>query len=86
MEVININKAKKTSDEKRKKELIKILEQIIEEVEQGNIDEFVGASLGPDGIPVLHAFVKDYVGGVGLFEIGKNTLMEAMQPVDFEDE
>jgi len=86
MEVININKAKEKSSKKRKEELVKILEDIIERVQEGEIDEFVGASLGPDGIPQLHAFVKDYVGGIGLFEVGKNTLIATLTEIEYEEE
>lgn len=86
MEVINIDKAKEKSSKKRRDDLVKILEDIIDRVQNGEIDEFVGASLGPDGIPQLHAFVKDYVGGIGLFEIGKNTLIATMQEIEFDEE
>lgn len=49
------------------------------EVESGNIDEFVAASIGESGEIQIHAAVKDFIGGVGLFEIGKKIMIDSKE-------
>jgi hypothetical protein len=72
MKVVNIED--KTS-KKRKAELLEILNGIRERVEQGNIQEFVAASIDDEGEVQIHACIKDFAGGVGMFEIGKQILI-----------
>lgn len=72
MEVISINER---SDKKRRQDLLEILDYLRAEIENGNIDEIVAATIDRDGDCQIHACVKDLPGGVGLFEIGKHILI-----------
>lgn len=64
---------------KHKQDLINILNEMKKEVESGNIDEFVAASIGESGEIQIHAAVKDFIGGVGLFEIGKKIMIDSKE-------
>jgi uncharacterized metal-binding protein len=46
-----------------------------EQIESGQIQEFVATSLDKNGEAQIHCYVGDVAVGVGLFEIGKNILM-----------
>lgn len=82
VKVISINDAPSRSEqvqmewsEKRKKDLLDILNEMKVRIESGEIQEFVATSLGNDGQAQIHALVDDVAVGVGLFEIGKNILI-----------
>jgi hypothetical protein len=60
---------------RRKQDLLEILEDLKSKVEDGEIVEFVAAGLSVDGETMIHACVQDFVGGVGLFELGKHILL-----------
>lgn len=80
MEVIDIgdrNKKKKRTD------LLEVLDDLRLRIEEGHIEEFVIASMDSDSEVEIHVCSKDFLGAVGLFEIGKNTLIQ-QQNVDFE--
>jgi hypothetical protein len=61
--------------ERSKAELLEVLDEMRRRVEEGDIKEFVAASVTKDGDVQIHASVLDLPGGVGLFEIGKNQLI-----------
>jgi len=48
---------------------------MIEMVEEDEITEFVCASLDGFGDMQVHLCASDYVSGVGMFELGKQTLI-----------
>lgn len=73
MEVINIGDRSK---KKKQSDLLEVLDDIRKRVEEGHIEEFVVASMDRDGDVEIHVCVKDLVGGVGLYEIGKNILIQ----------
>lgn len=75
--VFTITPKAKLEEEDRKKQLLDVIDTLREQVESGNIKEFVACSLDKDGIAQIHVYVLDFAGGVGLFEIGKNTLIQA---------
>jgi len=83
MKIVSINDAPKKSEEndvidfqeKRKAELLDILNHMKEQIEAGVIQEFTATSLDKDGDAQIHCYVGDVAVGVGLFEIGKNILM-----------
>lgn len=81
MEVINIGDI---NNKKRKQNLLDIVEKFKEMIEKDQIDEFVIASLDSDGEVSIHANIKDVVGGIGLFEIGKNILIQQQTLADYE--
>ncbi len=68
MNVVSIADA---NQKKRKAELLETLEEIKKMVENDEITEFVATSINDDGDIKIHAYCKDFIGGVGLFEIGK---------------
>ena len=73
MEVINIGDRSK---KKKQSDLLEVLDDIRKRVEEGHIEEFVVASMDRDGDVEIYVCVKDLVGGVGLYEIGKNILIQ----------
>ena len=87
MKVISINDVKKNSAEaleehiqKRKQDMLDIINHLRKEIEDGNILEFTATSLDKDGDCQIHCFVGDVAAGIGMFEIGKNILMTQYDP------
>ncbi len=76
MNVVSID-PKLKKDEERKESMLEVLAEIRKQVEQGEIKEFVACSLNEDGEAQVHASCLDLVGGVGLFEVGKQLLIES---------
>jgi hypothetical protein len=81
MKVVSINDARNKNEEvvdfqaKRKQDLLDILNEMKIRIESGEIQEFVATSLDGNGEAQIHCFVGDVAAGVGLYEIGKNILM-----------
>ena len=72
---MNVVSISDISANKRKNDLLEILEDLKAKVENGEVVEFVAAGLTNDGETLIHACVQDFVGGVGLFELGKHILL-----------
>lgn len=72
MEVISIGDR---GEKKRKQNLLEVLADLQKQVEAGEVNEFVIASVDGDGEVAVHACVDDFLGGVGLIEIGKQVLI-----------
>ena len=68
MEVIDIRDRESA---KRKKDLLEVLDVLRTRIESGDIEEFVASTVDTNGEVEISACVKDTLGGVGLFEIGK---------------
>jgi hypothetical protein len=68
-------KAKK--DQERKESMLEVLSVIKQQIEDGEIKEFVACSMNEEGEAQVHASCLDLVGGVGLFEVGKHLLIES---------
>ncbi len=68
---------KSKAEEERKKSLLEVLDNIRDQVESGQMRELVAASMDQDGLVQIHVSVLDLAGGVGLFEIGKATLIQS---------
>lgn len=68
MNVVSIDSTKK---EQHKQDLLDVVDEIKAQIINGDITEFVAASIGPDGEAQIHVLTKDFAGGVGLYEIGK---------------
>lgn len=75
MNVISIDTKNK---DKRKADLLEVLDEMRLRVESGEISEFVAASLNEEGDVQIHINVRDVAGGVGLFEIGKKIFIETV--------
>jgi len=71
MNVISID-PKDKEQRKLKADLLEILDDIREQIEQGNIVEFVAVSTCKDGEQQIHTMVSDLPTAVGLLEIGKH--------------
>lgn len=80
MEVVSI---KDLSKKKQKTGLLEVLDDLRKRIEEGDLEEFVVASMDDEGEVEIHVCVKDLVGGVGLFEIGKNILIQ-QQSANFD--
>lgn len=80
MEVVNF--PKESRDEERKAALLEVLDEMRQQVEDGNLREFVACSLDGSGQAVLHVNTLDLPGGVGLFEIGKNLLINYYDDIE----
>ena len=72
MQVISINEKQ---EDKRKEDMLEVLEEIRAQIEAGEITEFVAASLDSEGLGQIHVSTLDVPGAVGLFEIGKHLLI-----------
>jgi hypothetical protein len=81
MEVIDIRDRESA---KRKKDLLEVLDVLRTRIESGEIEEFVASTVDTNGEVEISACVKDTLGGVGLFEIGKHMLI-AQQHLDNYD-
>lgn len=73
MEVVSI---KDLSKKKQKTGLLEVLEDLRKRIEEGDLEEFVVASMNGEGDVEIHVCVKDLVGGIGLYEVGKNILIQ----------
>jgi hypothetical protein len=80
MEVVNI---RDLSKKKQKTGLLEVLDDLRKRIEEGDLEEFVVASMDSDGDVEIHVCVKDLVGGVGLYEMGKHILMQ-QQSMNFD--
>jgi hypothetical protein len=81
MEVINITDK---SEQRRKANMLEVIDEVRKRIEEGNMEEFVMASIDKEGEVNIHASTKDLIGGVGLFEIGKNILIQQQTMIDYE--
>lgn len=72
MQVISINEKQ---EDKRKEDMLEVLDAVRAQIESGEITEFVAASLDSDGVGQIHVSTLDLPGAVGLFEIGKHLLI-----------
>lgn len=80
MEVVNI---RDLSKKKQKTGLLEVLDDLRKRIEDGDLEEFVVASMDSNGDVEIHVCVKDLVGGVGLYEMGKHILMQ-QQSMNFD--
>jgi len=81
MEVININDR---NEKRRKENMLEVIDEVRKCIEEGTIEEFVMTSIDKEGEVQIHASCKDLIGGVGLYEIGKNILIQQQTMIDFE--
>jgi hypothetical protein len=72
MQVVSINKR---TEDKRKEDMLEVINEMRRQIEEGEMVEFVAASLDSDGIAQIHVCAMDMPGSVGLYEIGKHMLI-----------
>lgn len=66
---------KDKEQQRRKDEMLEILDYMKKQVETGAIREFISCSLDEDGMSQVHVSTLDIPGAIGLFEIGKHILI-----------
>jgi len=75
MKVVSIN-SKEKEKQKNKADLLEVLNEMREQIEAGEIVEFVAVSVLEDGEPQIHSLVRDLPTAVGLYEIGKHMIIQ----------
>jgi hypothetical protein len=76
MNVIPLDTSKKRKQNKQ--EMLEVIEMLRQRIEEDDLEEFVTATMSPTGEIQIYIHVKDYIGGIGLFEIGKLTFINQM--------
>lgn len=69
-----VTKNQKAQDE-YKKELLEHVDSFRKLIELGEVKEFVITSVNENGEVVITACTKDYITALGLYEMGKQSLM-----------
>ena len=62
--------------ERAKADLLEVLDEMREQIESGDIVQFVATSLLDDGETQIHSMVSDLPTAVGLYEIGKHMIIQ----------
>jgi hypothetical protein len=62
--------------ERIKADLLEVLDEMREQIESGDIVQFVAASMLDDGETQIHSMVSDLPTAVGLYEIGKHMIIQ----------
>lgn len=75
MNVISIDPVEKQK-RKNKADLLEVFDEMRNQIESGDIVEFVAVSMCEDGEPQIHSMVSDLPTAVGLFEIGKHMIIQ----------
>jgi hypothetical protein len=74
MNVVSIESGNK-EEQRRKEEMLEVLDYLKKQVEAGLIKEFVACSLDLDGLSQVHISTLDVPGAIGMFEIGKHIII-----------
>jgi hypothetical protein len=62
--------------ERAKADLLEVLNEMREQIESGDIVEFVATSICAAGETQIHSMVADLPTAVGLYEIGKHMIIQ----------
>jgi len=62
--------------ERIKADLLEVLDEMREQIESGDIVQFVATSMLEDGETQIHSMVSDLPTAVGLYEIGKHMIIQ----------
>jgi len=73
--IVSIN-PKGKRDAKHKQDLLEVLEEMREQIEAGEITDFVAVSILEDGDTQIHVMMDDLPSAVGLYEIGKHMVIQ----------
>lgn len=73
LKVVSLDTTKK--QKQSQDEMLKILNALETRIKNGEIDEFVISSIDMEGNVQISVYIKDVLGGIGLFEIGKQSLI-----------
>ncbi len=75
MKIVSID-PRESEKQKIKADLLEVLNEIREQIESGDIVEFVAVSMCEDGEPQIHSMVSDLTTAVGMYEIGKHMIIQ----------
>jgi hypothetical protein len=81
--VLSLITKEQVQREDYKKDLLEIIDNFRQMIVDDVIIEFAISSLDVEGEVVITTCCKDFLGGIGLFEMGKHTLM-MQSSYDFE--
>ena len=81
--VLSLITKEQIKQEDYQKDLLEIIDSFRKMIVAGEIIEFAISSIDIEGEVVITTCCKDLLGGVGLFEMGKHTLM-MQSSYDFE--
>ena len=81
--VLSLITKEQVQREDYKKDLLEIIDNFRQMIVDDEIIEFAISSLDVEGEVVITTCCKDFLGGIGLFEMGKHTLM-MQSSYDFE--
>ena len=81
--VLSLITKEQVQREDYKKDLLEIIDNFRQMIVDDEIIEFAISSLDVEGEVVISTCCKDFVGGIGRFEMGKHTLM-MQSSYDFE--
>ena len=81
--IVSLITKEKSEKEEYNRELLEIVDNFRKMVAKGEVVEFAISSLDIEGEVVITTCCKDFIGGIGLFEMGKHTLM-MQSSFDFE--
>lgn len=59
-----------------KEDLLEVIDGVRKMIEDGEMTEFIVSGIDQDGEVILAACCKDMVGGVGMLEIAKQSLIQ----------
>jgi hypothetical protein len=84
MQVVSINDKLPSvvMEEEQKQNMLNVIDYMRKMIEDGEIKEFVAASIDDDGICQIHVSAMDLPGSIGLFEIGKHLLISQESMID----
>jgi hypothetical protein len=63
-------------DAQHKQDLLDVLEEMREQIEAGEITDFVAVSILDDGDTQIHVMIDNLPSAVGLYEIGKHMVIQ----------
>jgi hypothetical protein len=63
---------------KRVESLLSVVDDLRKKIEEGHVTEFVVSALDEDNNVEIYAHTKDFLGGLGMFEMGKNIFIKQM--------
>lgn len=59
-------------EDQTRSSVIEVLEEMLERAREGEITELVATSVDADGDACIHVSSSDWLGAVGLYEVGKH--------------
>lgn len=73
IKVVTLDTSKKKKLQQQ--EMLDIIDAFRDRIVSNDIEEFVISSVNADGDVQIYVYVKDLFGGIGLFELGKQTFI-----------